>query len=114
MSSIDLPPLACSVDALVCFIAVTAILVLLLSHTKSVMLIWGTNMSIKAEVWQGILKLEPEGAITPESGIPENNRRAKFYRIARAGQKQLVSEVDQWSQAAAIVARFIALTGAKA
>jgi PadR family transcriptional regulator len=60
-----------------------------------------------------LLKLEQEGAIASEWGVSENNRRARFYRITRAGQKQLASEVSQWSQAAGIVARFIALERAK-
>jgi transcriptional regulator len=61
-----------------------------------------------------LLKLKQEGAIASEWGVSENNRRAKFYRITRTGQKQLDSEVTQWAQAAGIVARFLALKGAKA
>ena len=61
-----------------------------------------------------LLKLEQEGAITSEWGASDNNRRAKFYKITRAGQKQLASEVDEWEQATEIIARFIALKGAKA
>ena len=61
-----------------------------------------------------LLKLEQEGAVTSEWGASDNNRRAKFYKITRAGQKQLASEVDQWEQATEIIARFIALKGAKA
>ncbi len=60
-----------------------------------------------------LLKLEQEGAIASEWGVSDNNRRAKFYRITKAGQKQLASELDQWAQATEIVARFIALKGAK-
>jgi PadR family transcriptional regulator PadR len=61
-----------------------------------------------------LLKLEQEGAIASEWGVSDNNRRAKFYRITRTGQKQLASEVMQWAQATEIVARFIALKGSKA
>jgi transcriptional regulator len=61
-----------------------------------------------------LLKLEQEGAIASEWGVSENNRRAKFYSITRIGQKQLASEVAQWAQANEILARFIALRGAKA
>jgi transcriptional regulator len=61
-----------------------------------------------------LLKLEQEGAIAPEWGVSENHRRAKFYRITRIGQKQLTTEVTQWSQATEIVARFLALKGLKA
>jgi transcriptional regulator len=61
-----------------------------------------------------LLKLEQEGAIATEWGVSENNRRAKFYRITRAGQKQLASEVSQWEQATDIIGRFLALKGGKA
>ena len=61
-----------------------------------------------------LLKLEQEGSIASEWGVSENNRRARFYRITKAGQKQLASEVTQWAQAAGIVARFLALKGTKA
>jgi PadR family transcriptional regulator, regulatory protein PadR len=60
-----------------------------------------------------LLKLEQEGAIKSEWGVSENNRRAKFYRITKSGQKQLASEVNQWAQATEIVGRFLALKGAK-
>jgi PadR family transcriptional regulator, regulatory protein PadR len=61
-----------------------------------------------------LLKLEQEGSIASEWGVSDNNRRAKFYRITRTGQKQLDAEVTQWAQAAGIVARFLALKGGKA
>jgi len=60
-----------------------------------------------------LLKLEQEGAIKSEWGVSENNRRAKFYRITKSGQKQLASEVNQWAQATEIVGRFLALKGAE-
>lgn len=56
-----------------------------------------------------LLKLEQEGAVVSEWGVSDNNRRAKFYRITKAGQKQLASEVTQWAQATEIIGRFIAL-----
>ena len=61
-----------------------------------------------------LLKLEQEGAIAPEWGVSENNGRARFYRITKAGREQLASEVTQWAQATEIVARFVALKKAKA
>jgi PadR family transcriptional regulator PadR len=60
-----------------------------------------------------LLKLEQEGAIASAWGVSENNRRAKFYRITRAGRKQLAAEVQQWAQATEILARFLALEGDK-
>lgn len=61
-----------------------------------------------------LIKLEQEGAIASEWGVSGNNRRARFYRITKAGQKQLASEVTQWAHATDVVARFLALKGAKA
>lgn len=56
-----------------------------------------------------LLKMEQEGSIAAEWGASENNRKAKFYRLTRAGKKQLESEQRQWLQATEIVARFFAL-----
>jgi PadR family transcriptional regulator PadR len=56
-----------------------------------------------------LLKLEQEGFIASEWGVSQHNRRARFYRITRAGRKQLASEARQWQQATGIVARFFAL-----
>jgi PadR family transcriptional regulator PadR len=55
-----------------------------------------------------LLKLEQEGDISAEWGLSENNRRAKFYKLTRAGKKRLASEVRQWDRSTAIVARFLA------
>jgi transcriptional regulator len=56
-----------------------------------------------------LLKLEQEGAIRSDWGISDNNRRAKFYRITRAGRKQLQSDARQWQQTIDLVARFFSL-----
>jgi PadR family transcriptional regulator PadR len=53
-----------------------------------------------------LLKLEQEGAIASEWGASENNRRARFYRLTRAGRKQLQAETKDWEQTAAIIGRF--------
>jgi DNA-binding PadR family transcriptional regulator len=53
-----------------------------------------------------LLKLEHEGAIASDWGTSENNRRARFYRLTRAGRKQLQTETRGWEQTAAILARF--------
>jgi PadR family transcriptional regulator PadR len=53
-----------------------------------------------------LLKLEHEGAIASDYGISENNRRARFYRLTRAGHKQLQTETRGWEQTTAIIARF--------
>ena len=53
-----------------------------------------------------LLKLENEGAIASGWGTSENNRRARIYRLTRAGNKQLQAETRDWEQTAAIIARF--------
>ena len=54
-----------------------------------------------------LLKLEQEGAISSEWGVSDNNRKAKFYKLTRAGRRQLERETQDWQQATAIVARFL-------
>jgi PadR family transcriptional regulator PadR len=56
-----------------------------------------------------LLRLENEGAIASDWGASENNRRARFYSLTRAGGKQLQAETGDWEQTAAIIARFIAV-----
>jgi transcriptional regulator len=56
-----------------------------------------------------LVKLEQEGAIASEWGVSENNRKAKFYRITKAGRKELLAEEREWQRANEIVARFFAL-----
>ena len=53
-----------------------------------------------------LLKLEQEGAVASEWGASENNRRARFYRLTRAGHKQLQVETRDWEQTAEIIRRF--------
>jgi PadR family transcriptional regulator PadR len=55
-----------------------------------------------------LLRLEQEGAIASDWGASENNRRARYYRLTRAGKHELQSEVKEWNQTAEIIARFLA------
>jgi transcriptional regulator len=59
-------------------------------------------------LYPALLKLEQEGAIASEWGTSENNRKAKFYKLTRNGRKQLAKEAQNWEQATAILARFLA------
>jgi PadR family transcriptional regulator, regulatory protein PadR len=59
-------------------------------------------------LYPALLKLEQEGSIASEWGVSENNRKAKFYKLTRAGRKQLEREAREWAQATTIVARFLA------
>src|SRR5580700_2443313 len=53
-----------------------------------------------------LLRLEQEKAVASEWAPSENNRRARFYRITRAGEKLLEAENCNWEQTTAIIARF--------
>jgi transcriptional regulator len=53
-----------------------------------------------------LLKLEQEGSIASEWGTSENNRRARFYRLTRAGHKALQAEAKDWFQTVGIMERF--------
>jgi transcriptional regulator len=53
-----------------------------------------------------LLKLEHEGAIDSDWGTSENNRRARFYHLTKAGYRQLQAETRDWEQTAAIITRF--------
>jgi transcriptional regulator len=57
-----------------------------------------------------LLKLEQDGAIASEWGPSDNNRRARFYRLTRAGRKQLQTELQDWLQTTDIISRFLAIT----
>ena len=58
-------------------------------------------------LYPSLLKLEQEGWIASEWGVSENNRKAKFYKLTRAGRKQLAREEKEWNQTTAILARFL-------
>lgn len=60
-----------------------------------------------------LLKLEQEGAITSKWGVSDNNRKAKFYRITKAGRRRLESERRQWAQTTEIIAAFFAASSGK-
>ena len=59
-----------------------------------------------------LLKLEQEGFIESEWGTSDNNRRARFYRLTRAGRRQVEREASAWRDATDIVARFLAAKAA--
>jgi PadR family transcriptional regulator, regulatory protein PadR len=52
-------------------------------------------------------RLEAEGWIAAEWGASENNRRAKYYRLTRAGQRQLDAETENWRRLATAVGRIL-------
>ena len=58
-------------------------------------------------LYPALLKLEQEGYIKSAWGVSENNRRAKYYQLTRAGRKQLEREAREWEQTTEILARFL-------
>jgi transcriptional regulator len=59
-------------------------------------------------LYPALLKLEQEGYISSEWGVSDNNRKAKFYRLTRAGKRQVEREAREWDKTTAILARFLA------
>ena len=59
-------------------------------------------------LYPALLKLEQEGYIASEWGVSDNNRKAKFYKLTRAGHRQLERETREWHETTAILARFLA------
>ena len=58
-------------------------------------------------IYPALLRLEQKGWITSEWGTSENNRRARFYAITRAGRKQLAAEADLWTRTVAMMTRLL-------
>jgi transcriptional regulator len=59
-------------------------------------------------LYPALLKLEQEGYLKSEWGTSENNRKANYYSLTRAGRKQVAAQTREWEQATDIVARFLA------
>lgn len=58
-------------------------------------------------IYPALLRLEQKGWIASEWGTSENNRRARFYSITRAGRKQLSAEAESWARTVAMVNRML-------
>ena len=58
-------------------------------------------------IYPALLHLEQMGWISSQWGVSENNRRAKYYSITRAGRKQLAAEEEHWRRASEIMLRFL-------
>src|ERR1700727_2691256 len=69
----------------------------------------GDRLQLNYEtLYPALLKLEQEGFIRSRWGVSENNRRAKFYDLTRAGQRQVKRATAEWEETTAILARFLA------
>jgi transcriptional regulator len=58
-------------------------------------------------LYPALLRLEQHGWITAEWGVSENNRKAKYYSLTRAGRKQLREEVESWERMSAVINRLL-------
>ena len=58
-------------------------------------------------IYPALLKLEQEGCLASAWGVSENNRRAKFYRLTRAGRRQVEREARDWTRTTEILGRFL-------
>src|SRR5882672_7571302 len=59
-------------------------------------------------IYPALLYLEQRGWIRSTWDVSENNRRAKYYSITRAGRKQLTAEEESWRRTSEIITRFLA------
>jgi PadR family transcriptional regulator, regulatory protein PadR len=57
--------------------------------------------------------MEQKGWLEAEWGITERNRKAKFYRLSRAGRAQLAAELSKWSRYTEAVGLVLAADGAR-
>jgi transcriptional regulator len=61
----------------------------------------------QGSLYPALQRLEQQGRIASEWGISENNRKAKFYRLTTAGERQLDAETESWERISAAVARIL-------
>ncbi|HEX6134744.1 MAG TPA: PadR family transcriptional regulator [Longimicrobiales bacterium] len=58
-------------------------------------------------LYPALVKLEQEGFISAEWGQSENNRRAKYYSLTKAGRSELARETREWHETASLIAAFL-------
>jgi transcriptional regulator len=61
----------------------------------------------EGSLYPALYRMEGQGWIEAEWGASENNRRAKFYRLTRAGRKHLASETSNWERLCAAITRVL-------
>jgi transcriptional regulator len=59
-------------------------------------------------IYTSLVRLEQRGWIRSKWGISENNRRARFYSLTKAGERQLVAETENWERVSAVMCRVLA------
>ncbi|HXH66023.1 MAG TPA: PadR family transcriptional regulator [Candidatus Limnocylindrales bacterium] len=61
-------------------------------------------------LYPALLRLEQRGWIASKWGVSENNRKAKFYSLTRAGRRQLAQEAESWDRMSAMINRVLRTT----
>ena len=61
----------------------------------------------QGSLYPALHRLERRGWIQAEWGVSDNNRKAKYYKLTRAGRKQLESEAEAWRKLAGVVAQVL-------
>lgn len=62
-------------------------------------------------VYTSLLRLQQQGWIAAKWGVSENNRKARYYSITKAGLKQLAVETENWQRISGVIARVLRLEG---
>jgi PadR family transcriptional regulator PadR len=70
----------------------------------------GTFMVKPGSLFPALHRMEESGWLLSSWGESENNRRAKFYRLSRVGQKQLKTETQEWDRVALAIANALQAT----
>jgi PadR family transcriptional regulator PadR len=65
----------------------------------------GTFQVKPGSLFPALHRMEEEGWLISSCGESENNRRAKYYRLTRAGRRQLNSETQRWGRISLAIAR---------
>jgi len=58
-------------------------------------------------LYPALYRMEERGWITSSWDVSENNRRAKFYKLTRAGRKQLEAESANWDRVSQAISRIL-------
>jgi transcriptional regulator len=70
----------------------------------------GTFQVKPGSLFPALHRMEEAGWLTSSWGESENNRRAKYYRLSKAGRQQLKTEADEWSRISGAIATALAAT----
>ena len=62
-------------------------------------------------IYASLVRLQQRGWIAAEWGVSDNNRKAKFYSITRAGKRQMKNDRLQWERLAAVMGKVLAASG---